>query len=78
MGTLATSTFRVACLSAVGACDSPLLSVLQPWLDCYRPRHCPRRLRAHKVKAPLELDASTGAVKLVADVKWDVGKIGLG
>src|SRR6266540_1259077 len=27
MGTLATSTFRVACLSAVGACDYPLLSV---------------------------------------------------
>jgi hypothetical protein len=30
------------------------------------------------VKAKLALDASTGAVKLVADVKWNVGKIWLG
>jgi hypothetical protein len=30
------------------------------------------------VKAPLEWDAGADAVKLVADVKWYVGKIGLG
>jgi len=44
MGALATFTFRVACLSAVGACDSPQCLRSQPWLDCSRPRHCPRRL----------------------------------
>ncbi len=77
MGTLATFTFRVACLSAVGAYDPPIVCVTA-LTDCSRLRHCPRRLRAHTVKAPLELDAGAGAVKLVAEVKWDVGKIGLG
>ena len=76
MGTLATFTFQVACLSAVGARES--LSCLCQSLDLIaRGQDIARDVSGLRGEGELESNASAGPVKLAADVIWNVGKLWL-
>jgi hypothetical protein len=76
MGALATFTFRVACLSAVGACEPPPnLCHSLVWIA--PAKTLPAISLAHTVRVKLEVDASHVTVKLAADVIWNVRKLWL-
>lgn len=77
MGTLATFTLRVACLSAVGACESYSCLCHSLGLTACGQDIARDLSGLHGVKAPLKLNANPGAVKLAADVIWNVGKLRL-
>jgi hypothetical protein len=71
MGTLATFTFRVACLCAVGACESSPPVCVTALTQLFAVKTLPVTYLTRTARVKLELEASPSAVNLVADVQWE-------